>query len=183
MSDMPKPLAYSDSFLRTLLGSVKSIAVVGASANRSRPVFIVTKFLISKGFRVFPVNPGHAGGEILGQTAYARLADIPEPIDMIDIFRRPDAVPGIIDEALALEPRPKVIWMQLTIRNDEAAAKAEAAGMTVVMDRCTKIEYGRLVGENSWAGIVSGIIDSRRPVQTVQYQRFRLPGVIDREGK
>jgi predicted CoA-binding protein len=184
MSETPKPLHYSDDFLRRILGSVKTIAVVGASANRSRPVFIVTKFLISKGFRVFPVNPGHAGGEILGRPVYAKLADIPEPIDLVDIFRRADAVPGIVDEALALDPKPKVIWMQLTIRNDEAAAKAEAAGITVVMDRCTKIEYGRLVGENSWAGINSRIIDSRRPVGTVQYQRFRLPGVVDRgEGK
>ena len=182
MSETEKPLVYSDDFLRRLLGSVKSIAIVGASANRSRPVFIVTKFLISKGFQVFPINPGHAGGEILGQKAYARLADVPEPIDMVDIFRRSDAVPGVVDEALALQPLPKVIWMQLTIRNDEAAAKAEAAGVTVVMDRCTKIEYGRLVGENSWAGINSGIIDSRRPVQTVQYQRFRLPGVVDQRG-
>ncbi|MCB1498878.1 MAG: CoA-binding protein [Bauldia sp.] len=171
-------LDYPDTLLRKVLGSTKSIAIVGASANRARPVFIVTKYLISKGFRVFPVNPGHAGGEILGQPAYARLADIPEPIDMVDIFRRPDAVPGIVDEALSLDPRPKVIWMQLTIRNDEAAAKAEAAGLTVIMDRCTKIEYGRLVGENSWAGINSGVIDSRRPVQTVEYQRFRLPGVV-----
>jgi predicted CoA-binding protein len=158
--------------------------VVGASANRSRPVFIVMKYLISKGFKVFPINPGHAGKEILGQTVHARLGDVPEPVDMVDIFRRADAVPGIVDEALALDPKPKVIWMQLTIRNDEAAAKAEAAGITVVMDRCTKIEYGRLVGENSWAGINSRIIDSRRPVGTVQYQRFRLPGVVDRgEGK
>lgn len=182
MPETDKPLVYTDDFLRKLLGSVKSIAVVGASANRARPVFIVTKFLISKGFKVFPINPGHAGGEILGEKAYARLADVPEPIDMVDIFRRPDAVPGIVEEALALDPKPKVIWMQLTIRNDEAAARAEAAGLTVVMDRCTKIEYGRLVGENSWAGINSGIIDSRRPVQTVQYQRFRLPGVVDQRG-
>jgi predicted CoA-binding protein len=181
MPESEKPLAYSDAFLRQVLGSVRTIAVVGASANRSRPVFIVTKYLISKGFKVFPINPGHAGKEILGQTVYARLGDVPEPVDMVDIFRRPDAVPGIVDEALALDPRPKVIWMQLTIRNDEAAAKAEAAGITVVMDRCTKIEYGRLVGENSWAGINSGVIDSRRPAGTVQYQRFRLPGVVDRQ--
>ena len=169
---------YPDTLLRKILGSTKTIAIVGASANRARPVFIVMKYLISKGFRVFPVNPGHAGGEIMGQTAYAKLADIPEQVDMVDIFRRPEAIPGIVDEALALDPKPKVIWMQLTIRDDEAAAKAEATGLTVIMDRCTKIEYGRLAGENSWAGINSGVIDSRRPVGTVEYQRFRLPGVV-----
>ena len=175
---MPKP-EYSDAHLRAVFASVKSIAVVGASANRSRPVFLVMKYLISKGFRVIPVNPGHAGGEILDQKVYARLSDIPEPVDMVDIFRRADAVPAVVDEAIAMIPRPKVIWMQLTIRHDAAAVKAEAAGMTVIMDRCPKIEYGRLAGENSWAGINSGVIDSRRPAATVAYQRFRLPGVAD----
>jgi predicted CoA-binding protein len=169
---------YSDDHLRAILGSVKTIAIVGASANRSRPVYIVMKYLLSKGFHVIPINPGQAGGEILGQTVYARLGDIPEPVDMVDIFRRVDAVPGIVDQALALEPRPKVIWMQLGIRHEEAAAKAEAAGLTVIMDRCPKIEYGRLAGENSWAGINSRVIDSRRPAATVEYQRFRLPGVV-----
>lgn len=169
---------YSDSLLRTILGSVKTIAIVGASANRSRPVFLVMKYLLSKGFHVIPINPGQAGGEILGQTVYPRLGDVPEPIDMVDIFRRPDVVPGIVDEALALSPRPKVIWMQLGVRHDEAAAKAEAAGITVIMNRCPKIEYGRLAGENSWAGINSRVIDSRRPAGTVEYQRFRLPGVV-----
>lgn len=169
---------YSDRHLRAILGSVKTIAVVGASANRSRPVYIVMKYLLSKGFKVIPINPGHAGGEILGQTVHAHLGDIPEPVDMVDIFRRPEAVPGIVDEALALDPRPRVIWMQLGIRHDEAAANAEAAGLTVIMDRCPKIEYGRLCGENSWAGINSRIIDSRRPAATVAYQRFRLPGVV-----
>jgi uncharacterized protein len=169
---------YSDSRLRAILGSTKTIAVVGASANRARPVFIVMKYLLSKGFHLIPVNPGHAGGEILGQTVYARLGDIPEPVDMVDIFRRPEAIPGIVDEALALDPKPRVIWMQLGLRDNEAAARAEAAGVTVIMDRCTKIEYGRLCGENSWAGINSRIIDSRRPAATVAYQRFRLPGVV-----
>jgi hypothetical protein len=169
---------YSDAHLRAVFGSVKSIAIVGASANRSRPVYLVMKYLISKGFRVIPVNPGQAGGEILDQKVHARLSDIPEPVDMVDIFRRADAVPAIVDEAIAMTPRPRVIWMQLTIRHDEAAAKAEAAGMTVIMDRCPKIEYGRLAGENSWAGINSRVIDSRRPPATVEYQRFRLPGVV-----
>mgnify|MGYP001026649493 CR=1 FL=1 len=174
MPDHDKPLVYSDDFLRKLLGSVKSIAVVGASANRARPVFIVTKFLISKGFKVFPINPGHAGGEILGQTVYARLADVPEPIDMVDIFRRPDAVPGVVDEALALEPKPKVIWMQLTIRNDAAAAKAEAAGVKVVMNRCVKIEYGRISGEIGWAGVNSRVLSSKKPTLQAGFQHFKV---------
>jgi len=169
---------YPDSLLRQILGSTKTIAIVGASANRARPVYIVMKYLLSKGFQMIPVNPGHAGGEILGQPVHAKLADIPGPVDMVDIFRRSEAIPGIVDEALALDPLPKVIWMQLGLRDDAAAAKAEAAGVTVVMNRCTKIEYGRLCGENSWAGINSGVIDSRRPLGTVEYQRFRLPGVV-----
>lgn len=168
---------YSDRHLRAILGSVKTIAVVGASPKPARPVYIVMKYLMSKGFRIIPINLGHAGGEILGQTVYARLRDIPEPVDMVDIFRRAEAVPGIVDETLALEPRPRVIWMQLGIRHEQAAAKAEAAGLTVIMDRCPKIEYGRLCGENSWAGINSRVIDSRRPSATVAYQRFKLPGV------
>jgi predicted CoA-binding protein len=172
---------YSDSLLRSILGSVKTIAIVGASANRARPVFIVMKYLLSKGFHLIPVNPGQAGGEILGQAVYARLGDIPEPVDMVDIFRRTEAIPGIVDEALALVPMPKVIWMQLGLRHEEAAAKAEAAGLTVIMDRCPKIEYGRLCGENAWAGINSRVIDSRRPAATVEYQRFRLPGLVGGE--
>ena len=174
-------LNYSDSLLRAILASVKIIAVVGASPNRARPVFTVMTYLLSKGFRVIPVNPGHAGGEILGQRVHARLADIPEPVDMVDIFRRVDAIAGVVDEALALDPKPQVIWMQLGLRDDEAAAKAEAAGVTVIMERCPKIEYGRLCGENAWAGINSGVIDSRRPAGTVEYQRFRLRGVVVRK--
>ena len=172
--------SYPEGYIRSILTGVKTVAIVGASNNIARPSFFVLKYLIQKGYNVYPINPGHAGETFLDRPVHARLADVPEPIDMVDIFRKQEALAGVVDEALALEPKPKVIWMQLTIRNDEAAAKAEAAGLTVVMDRCTKIEYGRLVGENSWAGINSGIIDSRRPVQTVQYQRFRLPGVVDR---
>ena len=119
------------------------------------------KYLLGQGFRVFPINPGQAGKELLGQTVYASLADIPEPIDMIDIFRRSEAADGIVDEALALDPRPRVIWMQLGVRNDAAAAKAEAAGMTVIMNRCPKIEFGRLCGEIGWFGVNSGRISSR----------------------
>ncbi len=153
---------YTDAHLRSVLGSVKTIAMVGASANRIRPSYFVMKYLQAKGFRVIPVNPGQAGGMILGERAYASLADIPEPVDMVDIFRNSDAAGPITDQALALEPRPKVIWMQLTVRNPDAARRAEAQGLTVIMDRCPKIEYSRLHGELSWQGLNSGIISSRR---------------------
>lgn len=167
--------SYSDAYIRAVLGSVKSIAMVGATANSSRPAYLVMKYLIGKGYRVIPVNPGHAGGDILGQHVYGSLSDIPFPVDMVDIFRRADAVGPIVDEALALPVKPRVIWMQLTIRNDEAAAKAEAAGITVVMDRCPKIEYGRLCGENTWAGINTGRLSSRKPEVMSGFQHLKLP--------
>jgi predicted CoA-binding protein len=134
-----------DDELRDLLTSAHVIAVVGASPNAARPVFGVMRYLIAAGYRVIPVNPGHAGHEILGQKVYARLADVPEPIDVVDIFRRPSALAGVVDEALALNPLPKAIWMQLGLRDDVAGAKAAAAGLTVVMNRCIKIEHGRVV--------------------------------------
>jgi hypothetical protein len=137
--------APDDAVIRDLLTSARVIAVVGASPNATRPVFGVMRYLIASGYRVIPINPGHAGHEILGQKVYARLADIPEPIDIVDIFRRPSALAGVVDEALALDPPPKAIWMQLGLRDGAAAAKAEAAGLTVVMNRCTRIEHGRLV--------------------------------------
>src|SRR5690606_4384505 len=114
--------AYDDSYIAGILNTVRTVAIVGASANEVRPSFFVTKYLADKGYEVFPVNPGQAGREIAGRTAYARLADVPVPIDMVDIFRASEAVPPIVDEALALDPLPRVIWMQLTIRNDAAAA-------------------------------------------------------------
>ncbi|MBB1248019.1 CoA-binding protein [Rhizobium sp. G21] len=138
--------SYDPKTIRDLLGSVKTIAVVGASANPARPSFGVMRFLIDKGYKVIPVNPGHAGGEILGQTVYARLSEIPNAIDMVDVFRAADQLSGVIDEALALAPRPKAIWGQLSVRDDKAAEKAEAAGVTVIMDRCPAIEYPRLFG-------------------------------------
>jgi predicted CoA-binding protein len=139
-----------------------------------RPSFFVLKYLIAKGFTVYPVNPGQAGKEILGQRVYARLSDIPHPIDMVDIFRAPDAVPAIVDEALALDPLPKVIWMQLGVRNDGAAAKAEAAGLKVVMNRCPKIEYGKLSGEIGWNGVNSGVLSSKKPVMRGGFQSFGI---------
>lgn len=168
--------SYDNGYIADILNTVKTIAIVGASANDVRPSFFVAKYLIDKGYTVFPVNPGQAGKEILGRPVHARLADIPEPIDMVDIFRASSAVPPIVDEALALDPKPKVIWMQLTVRHDEAAAKAEAAGVKVVMDRCPKIEYGRLSGEIGWTGVNSRVLSSKKPVLRSGFQSFGIRG-------
>jgi predicted CoA-binding protein len=166
--------AYDNTYIAGILNSVKTVAMVGASANDVRPSFFVLKYLLAKGYMVFPVNPGHAGKEILGRMTYAKLADIPEPIDMVDIFRASAAVAPIVDEALALDPLPKVIWMQLTVRNDEAAARAEAAGVKVVMNRCPKIEYGRLSGEIGWNGVNSGVLSSKKPIMRSGFQSFGI---------
>ena len=154
--------SYDPAYIRGILDSVKTVAIVGASANEVRPSFFVTKYMIDKGYTVYPLNPGIAGQEILGRPVYASLADAPEPIDMVDIFRNSEAAAGVVDEALALDPLPKVIWMQLTVRHDEAAAKAEAAGIKVVMNRCPKIEYGKLSGEWNWVGGNSGLLSSKK---------------------
>ena len=154
--------SYSPDYIRSILQSVKTIALVGASANEVRPSFFVMKYLIDKGYEVIPVNPGLAGQQILGQTVFASLKDIPRPIDMVNVFRNTDAAGPITDETLALDPKPKVIWMQLSVRNDEAAARAEAAGLKVVMNRCPKMEYGKLSGEWAWVGGGSGIISSKK---------------------
>ncbi|OLP58509.1 CoA-binding protein [Xaviernesmea oryzae] len=135
---------YSDETLARILKDTKVIALVGASPNAARPSHGVMAFLLSRGYRVIPVNPGQAGKTILGQTVVATLADIAEPVDMVDVFRAADQLGGVVDEALALEPRPKVIWGQLSVRDDEAAAKAEAGGIEVVMNRCPAIEIPRL---------------------------------------
>ena len=164
--------SYDNSYISGILNSVKTIAVVGASANDVRPSFFVLKYLLAKGFTVFPVNPSQAGKELLGRMTYARLAEIPEPIDMVDIFRASDAAGAVVDEALRLDPLPKVVWMQLTVRNDEAAAKAEAAGVKVVMNRCPKIEYARLAGEIGWNGVNSGVLSSKKPIMRSGFQSF-----------
>lgn len=166
--------AYENSYISGILNSVKTIAIVGASANDVRPSFFVMKYLIDKGYDVYPINPGHAGKEILGRMTYAKLSDVPVPIDMVDIFRASSAVPPIVDEALALSPLPKVIWMQLTVRHDEAATKAEAHGIKVVMNRCPKIEYGRLSGEIGWNGVNSGTISSKKPIMRQGFQSFGI---------
>src|SRR5688572_24645316 len=132
---------YSDQYIRGILNSVKTIAMVGVSPNTIRPSYFAFKYLLERGYRMIPVNPGQAGKDLLGQKVYAKLTDIPEPIDMVDIFRASEHAPGIVREALAMNPRPKVIWMQLGVRNDEAAKLAEAEGIKVVMNRCPKIEY------------------------------------------
>jgi len=135
---------YSADYLKGILGEVKTIALLGASPKPDRPSFGVMRFLLSRGYTVHPVNPGQAGKEILGQTVYATMADIPETIDMVDVFRAPEYLGEVVAEALALPNRPKVIWGQLSVRDDEAVKPAEAAGIKVVMDRCPAIEIPRL---------------------------------------
>ena len=159
-----KPLNYSDAHVRGILARVRTMAMVGASANWNRPSYFAAKYLQIKGYRVIPVNPGQAGKDILGEQVYARLSDIPDRFDMVDIFRRAEEADAIVDEAIAIAPEKgiQVIWMQLGVQNDAAAARAEAAGLTVIMNRCPKIEWGRLNTELSWGGFNSGIITSRR---------------------
>jgi predicted CoA-binding protein len=155
---------YPDALLRRILGNVRTIAMVGASPDWHKASSFAMKYLQTKGYRVIPVNPRAAGQLILGEKCYASLRDIPQketgPIDMVDVFRKSSAAPGIADDAIAIGA--KVLWMQLGVRNDEAAAKAEDAGLTVIMNRCPKIEYGRLQGELSWGGFNSRIITSKR---------------------
>lgn len=157
-------LVYDDDQISGILKRVRTIAMVGASANWVRPSNFAMKYLQGKGYRVIPVNPGQAGKAILGETCYADVAAIPDRIDMVDIFRASEAAGRIVDEVLpiAAEKGISVIWMQLGIRNDDAAARAETAGLEVIMDRCPKIEYGRLFGELSWSGVNSGIITAKR---------------------
>jgi predicted CoA-binding protein len=165
---MASSLTYSNAELLAILGATRSIAMVGASPKWNRPSYFAMKYLQEKGYRVIPVNPGHAGKEILGETVYASLSDIPGPFDMVDIFRNSEAAGPITDEAIALAKDPskdrgiKVVWMQLGVVNEAAAERARAAGLTVVMDRCPKIEFGRLHAELSWGGFNSGIISSKR---------------------
>lgn len=172
--------SYPDSYIRGILSTVKTIAMVGASAKEIRPSYFVFKYLLERGYRMIPVNPGLAGTAILGQTVYATLADIPEPIDMVDIFRASSYALTIVREALALRPRPPAIWMQLGVRSDQAAALAEANGMKVVMNRCPKIEYGRLSSEIAWMGVNTRILSSRKAraggIQRLSLDRTTGPG-------
>jgi len=161
---MSSPLTYTNSELLAILRDTRTIAMVGASPKWNRPSFFAMKYLQEKGYRVIPVNPGVAGGDILGERVYASLAEIPEKFEMVDIFRNSAAAGPITDEAIGLakEKGIKVVWMQLGVINEDAAAKARAAGLQVVMDRCPKIEFGRLNAELSWGGFNSGIISAKR---------------------
>jgi len=165
MADL-EPIPYSDQRIRHILETVRTIAMVGASTNWNRPSYFVMKYLQGKGYRVIPVNPTAAGQTLLGEKVYASLKDIPrdipDKIDMVDMFRAASEAPAVVADAIAIGA--KVVWMQLGIRNDEAAAAGEAAGLEVVMNRCPKIEFGRLGGELSWSGVNSGIIQNRAPV-------------------
>ena len=151
---------YEDSYLRKILRECKTIAMVGASANWNRPSYFAMKYLLDRGYRVIPVNPAAAGQEIMGQKVYAALAELPVKADMVDIFRNSEAAGPITDDAIA--HGAKVVWMQLGVRNDAAAKRAEAAGLCVVMNRCPKIEHSRLAGTIEWHGIASGVISSRK---------------------
>ena len=165
MADL-EPIAYSDAKIRAILERVKTIALVGASANWNRPSYFVMKYLQGKGYRVIPVNPGIAGKRLLGEMAYASLRDIPDKVDMVDVFRRSEDTAPIVEDAVAIGA--EVVWMQLGVRNDAAAKIAEAAGLEVIMNRCPKIEFGRLGGELSWSGVNSGIIQNRPPAAPLQ---------------
>ena len=151
---------YNDKYLISVLKDAKTVAMVGASANWNRPSFFAMKYMQQKGFRVIPVNPGVAGQEILGETVMASLEEIDVPVDMVDIFRNSEAAGPITDDAIKVGA--KIIWMQLGVQNDDAAKRAEDAGLRVVMNRCPKIEYARLYGELSWHGINSHVITSKR---------------------
>ena len=153
-------LYYPDWQIRRILSETNVIAMIGASSNWNRPSYFAMKYLQEKGYRVIPVNPGIEGQQLLGETVYGSLKSIPFSIEMVDIFQKPERVPAIVDDAI--EIGAKIVWMQLTIRHDEAAKKAENAGLVVIMDRCPKIEFGRLSGELGWGGVYTRVISSRR---------------------
>jgi uncharacterized protein len=156
---------YTDDTIAAVLRDHTSVAMIGASANTSRPSYFAMKYLLGKGYRVVPVNPTLGGQEILGQPVFASMADVPGPVEIVDIFRSSEAALEVTHEAIRLRDQLgiKVIWMQLGVRNEQAAQEAEAAGLIVIMNRCPKIEYGRLSGETSWSGLNSGMISSIRP--------------------
>jgi uncharacterized protein len=166
--------SYPDAYIRGILNTVKTIAMVGLSPKDNRPSYFAFKYLLERGYRMIPVNPGQAGREILGQRVYAKLADIPELVDMVDIFRASQYAAGVVKEALALKLRPQVIWMQLGVRNDEAAKLAEEAGLKVVMNRCPKIEYGRLSSEIAWMGVNTRTLSSKKAQLGRGIQRMAL---------
>jgi hypothetical protein len=179
---------YPDSYIRGILNTVRTIGMVGISPKDVRPSYFAFKYLLERGYRMIPVNPGQVGGDILGQPVYGKLADIPEPIDMVDVFRAPQYALAVVEEALALKPRPQVIWMQLGIRNADAARLAEANGLKVVMDRCPKIEYGRLSSEIGWMGVNTRVLTSKRAklsgrgIQRMTLDRVTMAGGANSTG-
>lgn len=154
-------MSYSDVFLRNLLNDVKTVAVVGISSNPVRPSYFVARYLGLKGYRVIPINPGLAGQELFGEAVYPDLASVPDEVDMVDIFRRSEAVHPIVEESLERWPNLKAVWMQIGVENAEGRAMAEARGVQVVENRCPKIEYQRLFGELRMGGFNTGIISSK----------------------
>ena len=154
-------MTYTDTQLKNILTQTKRIAVVGASLNPVRPSYYVARYLKTKGYDIVPVNPAHAGKTLLGVTVVSQLSDIEGGVDMVDIFRRSETVPEIVDEALEVFPDLATIWMQIGVQHSEAAAKAEAKGVTVIQNRCPKIEYQRLFGELRMGGFATGIISSK----------------------
>jgi predicted CoA-binding protein len=166
--------SYDDNYIRSILNGVKSVAMVGASPVNVRPSYFAFKYLAQRGYDMIPVNPGHVGKSLLGRPFVASLSDIGRTIDMVDIFRSSSHIMPVVEEALKLPSPPKVIWMQLGARDDAAAAKAEAAGIRVVMNRCPKIEWGRLSSEISWMGVNSRTISSKRAPIPTQGMRLSL---------
>src|SRR6202789_511215 len=165
---------YDDNYIRSILNGVKSIAMVGASPVNVRPIYFPFKYLAQRGYDMIPVNPGHVGKSLLGRPFVASLLDIDRPVDMVDIFRNSSHIMPAVDEALKMTPLPKVIWMQLGARDDAAAEKAEAAGLKVVMNRCPKIEYGRLSSEISWIGVNSRNLRSKRAATPTEHRQRSL---------
>jgi predicted CoA-binding protein len=152
---------YNDQVLKDVLNRMKTVVVVGVSANPVRPSYFVARYLSRKGIRVVPVNPGLAGQELFGETVYATLSDIPFDVDMVDVFRRSDAVPAIVDDALARWADLQTIWLQIGVEHADAASVAQARGVTVIQNRCPKIEYQRLFGELRMGGFATGVISSK----------------------
>lgn len=176
---MSETLRYDDKAIARILRRVKTIAAVGLSANDMRPSYFSALYLQNKGYRVIPINPRYAGQEILGERVLASLGDLGEPPDMVQVFRRSEEAPAVVEDAI--EAGAKVLWMQLGVRHDDAAKRAEAAGLEVVMDRCPKIEYGRLFGEIGWIGVNRRTISSRKG-QAVQLKRAK-GGLRKRTGR
>ena len=180
---------YPDSYIRGILNTVKTIAMVGVSANTSRPSYFAFKYLLERNFHMIPVNPLLAGQELLRQRVYAKLTDITEPVDMVDIFRGSRPALPIVQEALGMKPRPQVIWMQLGVVDEDAAERARAAGLLVVMNRCPKIEYGRLSSEIAWMGVNTRTLTSKkaqlfgRGIQRMALNRVTLPGGSTKESQ